>query len=78
MLESMRIRVFVDVGPTADEFADCHFVTPCDVAPPRTTERPSGHRCINTSGCGDTTLGRRSTQPGAAPVARTVDRDACV
>jgi len=38
MLESMRIRVFVTVGPTADQFADCSFIVHADITPPRTGE----------------------------------------
>jgi len=38
MLESMRIRMFVTVGPTADSFSDCLFVVGADVALPRSSE----------------------------------------
>ena len=41
MLESMRIRMFVTIGPTADSFSDRVFVVDADVVLPRSGERPT-------------------------------------
>jgi hypothetical protein len=41
MLESMRIRVFITVGPTADSFSDRLFIVGADVALPRSGECPA-------------------------------------
>jgi len=41
MLESMHIRMFVTIGPTADSFPDRLFVIGADVALPRPSERPT-------------------------------------
>ena len=49
----MRIRVFVSVGPMADQFADCTFVVGADVTPPRTGECPASQRRVDASGRGD-------------------------
>jgi len=48
MLESMRIRVFVSAGSNADESADFRFIRRSDLTPPRTGERPSRQRCVET------------------------------
>ena len=41
MLESMRIRMFVTIGPTADSFSDRVLVVDADVVLPRSGERPT-------------------------------------